>query len=109
MKINFANCEYFVVKLFSDNLAYVKIKRTKNTIIMHTNNVMQYRTSRLSENYCMEYFGHKIFKIYGKWPMRLVTAREDLACQIKQCLQRTDKGWLVEEEPGKCHPLSLSR
>ena len=54
-KKNIVNREYFVVKIFSDSLAYAKIKCVK--IYVNCNAVR----GHLSENY----FGHEIFAIYG--------------------------------------------
>ena len=52
------NCEYFIVKIFSDSLAYAKIKMRENihvhvcALLM----VMWYIQGRLSENYLTRKF-----------------------------------------------------
>ena len=54
------NPEYFVVKIFSDSLAYVKVKCAK-IYAQSNNNAVQ---GCLSENHS-KYFRHEIFATYG--------------------------------------------
>ena len=55
------NHEYFIVKIFSDSLAYAKIKHTKTYMYAHYNgNVVR---GPLSENLFNMKIGHEIYSI----------------------------------------------
>ena len=56
------NREYFIVKIFSDSLACLKIKNAQKYIYNVDDNAVQ---GYLSENYCTKYFRHEIFAVYG--------------------------------------------